>query len=280
MHGYEVLHSDVVHLLSMLARMTPRERAAVPGISPERVDIIVAGVAVVEGLMRSLGANLLRINARGIREGLIIRSLQKHKLVSGEVATLDWRSSVEAFARSCQANLAHARQVARLALRLFDALRVHTAFTDDDRSLLEAAALLHDIGYFISYNRHHKHSYHLIRHAQLDGLSPRQKELVANIARYHRCSLPKKKHHNFSGLPAEDQQLVQQLGGILRLADGLDRCRNQRVTELCCRVEGGRFNLTLQADSGDLSVEIYGASRKGDLFEKAFGYKVLVEGVS
>ncbi len=279
-HGYEVLHSDVVHLLSMLARMTPRERAAVPGISPERVDIIVAGVAVVEGLMRSLGANLLRINARGIREGLIIRSLQKHKLVSGEVATLDWRSSVEAFARSCQANLAHARQVARLALRLFDALRVHTAFTDDDRSLLEAAALLHDIGYFISYNRHHKHSYHLIRHAQLDGLSPRQKELVANIARYHRCSLPKKKHHNFSGLPAEDQQLVQQLGGILRLADGLDRCRNQRVTELCCRVEGGRFNLTLQADSGDLSVEIYGASRKGDLFEKAFGYKVLVEGVS
>jgi exopolyphosphatase/guanosine-5'-triphosphate,3'-diphosphate pyrophosphatase len=252
----------------------------VPGISPERGDIIVAGVAVVEGFMRSLGANLLKINARGIREGLIIRSLQKHDLVSGDMAALDWRSSAEALARSCQANLAHARQVARLALRLFDALRKQAALTDEDRMLLETAALLHDIGYFISYNRHHKHSYHLIRHARLDGFTPRQKELVANVARYHRCSLPKKKHLNFSGLSAEDQQLVQRLGGILRLADGLDRCRNQRVTELGCRLEGGRLYLTLQADSGDLSVEIYGASRKSDLFERAFGRKVLVEGSS
>ncbi len=277
-HGYEVLHSDLVHLLAMLARMTPGERAAVPGISPERGDIIVAGVAVVEGLMRSLGANLLKINARGIREGLIIRSLQKHKLVSGEVATLDWRSSAEALARSCQANMAHARQVARLALCLFDALRKQAALTDDDQRLLEAAALLHDIGYFISYNRHHKHSYHLIRHARLDGFTPRQKELVANIARYHRCSLPKKKHVCFSALTADDQQLVRRLGGILRLADGLDRCRNQRVTELACCVEGGQLCLRLQSDSGDLSVEIYGASRKRDLFETAFGYKILIEG--
>lgn len=278
-HGYEVLHSDLVHLLSMLARMTPKERAAVPGISPERGDIILAGVAVVEGLMGSLGSNLLKINARGIREGLIIRSLQKHELVSGDVVTLDWRSSAEALARSCQANLAHARQVARLALCLFDALQKQGTLTSDDRMLLEAAALLHDIGYFISYNRHHKHSYHLIRHARLDGFTPRQKELVANIARYHRGSLPKKKHVNFRCLSAEDQQLVQRLGGILRLADGLDRCRNQRVTELCCRVEGERFYLTLHTDSEDLSVEIYGASRKGDLFEKTFGYKIQVEGL-
>jgi exopolyphosphatase/guanosine-5'-triphosphate,3'-diphosphate pyrophosphatase len=276
-HGYEVLHSDLVHLLTMLARLTPKERAAVPGISPERVDIIVAGVAVVEGLMRSLGANLLKINERGIREGLIIRSLQKHDLVSGEVATLEWRSSAETLARSCQANLAHGRQVARLALRLFDVLREQVALTDEDRLLLEAAALLHDIGYFISYNRHHKHSYHLIRHARLDGFSPRQKELLANVARYHRGSLPKKKHANFGHLSGADQQRVQRLGGILRLADGLDRCRNQRVTELRCCLEGGALHLALQADSGDLSLEMYGASRKGDLFERAFGQKVLIE---
>jgi exopolyphosphatase/guanosine-5'-triphosphate,3'-diphosphate pyrophosphatase len=278
-HGYEVLHSDLVHLLMMLIRLTPKERAAVPGISPERVDIIVAGVAVVEGLMRNLGANILKINERGIREGLIIRSLQKHDLVSGDISVLNWRTSVEDLARSCQANLAHARQVARLAMGLFDAIREQVSLTDGDRLLLEAAALLHDIGYFISYNRHHKHSYHLIRHARLDGFTPRQKELVANIARYHRGSLPKKKHPNFSHLSAGDQQQVQRLGGILRLADGLDRCRNQRVTELSCRIEGGRLYLTLQADCGDLSVEIYGANRKGDLFEKVFGYKILVEGL-
>lgn len=276
-HGYEVLHSDLVHLLSMLIRLSPKERAEVPGISPERVDIIVAGVAVVEGFMRNFGANVLKINERGIREGLIIRSLQKHDLVLGEVSALDWRSSVESLARSCQANLAHARQVARLSLRLFDALGEQVVFTQEDRLLLEAAAILHDIGYFVSYNRHHKHSYHLIRHARLDGFTPRQKELVANIARYHRSSLPKKKHPNFRHLSIEDQQLVLGLGGILRLADGLDRCRNQRVSEMYCRVEGGRLYLRLQADLGDLAVEMYGASQKGDLFEKAFGLKVLIE---
>lgn len=279
-HGYEVLHSDLVHLLTMLARLTPKERATVPGISPERADIIVAGVAVVEGLMRNLGANILKINERGIREGLIIRSLQKHDLVSGDVSVLNWRTSVEELARSCQANLGHARQVARLALKLFDALREQAFFSEDDLLLLEAAALLHDIGYFISYKSHHKHSYHLIRHARLDGFSPRQKELVANIARYHRAGLPKKKHPNFSHLSAEDQQLVQQLGGILRLADGLDRCRDQRVKELSCRIEGGRLYLKLHADCEDLSVEVYGVNRKGDLFERAFGYKVLVERLS
>lgn len=278
-HGYEVLHSDLVHLLTMLARLTPKERAAVPGISPERGDIIVAGVAVVEGLMRNLGANILRINERGIREGLIIRSLQKHDLVSGDVSVLDWRTSVENFARSCQANLAHARQVARLAIKLFEALREQASFTDGDQLLLEAAALLHDIGYFISYHRHHKHSYHLIRHARLDGFTPRQKELVANIARYHRAGLPKKKHPNFSHLSEADQHLVKRLGGILRLADGLDRCRNQRVRELSCRVEEGILYIRLHADCGDLSVEIYGAGRKSDLFELAFGYKIQVEGL-
>lgn len=276
-HGYEVLHSDIVHLLSMLARMTPRQRGAVPGISPERADVILAGVAVVEGLMRHLGANVLKINERGIREGLIVRSLQKHRMLSCAPAAPDWRGSVEDLGRSCQANLVHARQVARLALKLFDALAEQGELDEKDRPLLEAAALLHDIGYFVSYNRHHKHSYHLIRHARLDGFDPRQKELIANIARYHRRSLPRKKHPNFVHLNAIDRQLVRRLGGILRLADGLDRCRNQRVADLHCALADGRLQLILEAGGEDLAVEIDGAARKSDLFEEAFGRKVVIE---
>lgn len=276
-HGYDVLHSDIVHLMTMLARMTPKERAAVPGINPERGDIILAGVAVVEGLMRCLGTNVLKVNERGIREGLIIRSLQKHDLVSRTVLTPDWRSSVESLAVSCQANLKHARQVARFSLQMFDAVRDQTELGDRDRLLLEAAALLHDIGYFISYKSHHKHSYHLIRHARLDGFSPREKELVANVARYHRRSLPKKKHPNFNHFSTDDRRLIELLGGILRLADGLDRCRNQRVAELVCHLDGDRFHLVLQAGSGDLSVEMDGANRKGDLFERAFRRRLVVE---
>mgnify|MGYP000212272885 CR=1 FL=1 len=276
-HGYDVLHSDIVHLLTMLSRMTPKERAAVPGINPERGDIILAGIAVVDGLMRGLGTNVLKVNERGIREGLIIRSLQKHDLVSDAVLTPDWRSSVESLARSCQANLNHARQVARLSLQLFDGLREQNILSDRDRILLEAAALLHDIGYFISYKSHHKHSYHLIRHARLDGFSSREKELVANVARYHRRSLPKKKHPNFNHFSAADRRLIELLGGILRLADGLDRCRNQRVADLRCHLDGDRFQLALRANSGDLAVEVDGAGRKSDLFEKAFGRRVVIE---
>ncbi|MEZ4485131.1 MAG: Ppx/GppA phosphatase family protein [Syntrophotaleaceae bacterium] len=278
-HGYDVLHSDIVHLLSMLSRMSPSQRGQVAGISPERADVILAGVAVIEGLMRHLGANVLKINERGIREGLIIRSLQKHNLLGGNLTAPDWRGSVEGVARSFQANLVHARQVARLSLLLFDALSERGELEAHDRQLLEAAALLHDIGYFVSYNSHHKHSYHLIRHARLDGFSPRQKELVANIARYHRRSLPRKKHSNFARLNTVDQELVLRLGGILRMADGLDRCRNQRVGDLRCRFGEGSLRLFLEGGGEDLAVEVDGALRKSDLFEVAYGRKVLLEAV-
>lgn len=268
-HGTEVLRSEVVHLLAMLARKPLKERRAVSGLPADRADIIVAGAAVVDLLMEHLGVNVLTVNERGIREGLILRSLEKHGFLAQSPRPRQWRESLEGFARSCHVDWPHAAQVRDLSTRLFDAVAEPFGLDGRARELLEAAALIHDVGYFIDYARHHKHTYHLIRHAELLGFTPREKEIVANVARYHRKALPKKSHEGFGRLEPEDRSLVRRLGGLLRLADGLDRRRNGQVRSLTCHLEEDVLRIELEGD-GDLSVEIYGGQEKGDLFQRAF----------
>ncbi|MGE3259817.1 MAG: Ppx/GppA family phosphatase, partial [Geobacter sp.] len=129
-------------------------------------------------------------------------------------------------------------------------------------------------GAWISYERPHKHSYHLIRHADLFGLSPRERELAAQIARYHRKALPKKKHEPFQKLSAKEQGLVSRLGGILRLADGLDRRRCSAVEQISCQIQDKLARVTVSG-SDDLAVEVFGGSAKKELFEKAFSLQVV-----
>jgi len=275
-HRYEVLHSEIIHLLAMLTRKNHKERLQVAGLNPERADIIIAGMILTDELLRRCRTNLLRINAQGIREGLILQSMQERGLLPDIHQQRDWRASLLEFARSCRIDEQHATQVKRLALKIFAALAEAYELNDRHAQLLEAAAQLHDIGYFISYDRHHKHSYHLIRHANLFGFTPRERELVANLARYHRKSMPKKSHENFSHLSAEDQLLVRRLGGIVRLADGLDRRRNGQVSDIECSLKNDRLALKLLGQD-DLSVELYGAESKGDLLETAFDCKLDVQ---
>lgn len=275
-HGYEVLRYDLVHLLAMLLRQDEKERRSTPGLSPDRCDIIIAGVTVVDELMDFFGANLLRVNERGIREGLILRGLRKRALLPQEKPVRSWHQSALDFARSCHFDEQHSLQVAKLSLEIFCALAPRFGFTEKERRLLEAAALLHDVGYFINYSSHHKHSYHLIRHADLFGFTPRERELIANIARYHRKSLPKKKHDQFIRLSSEDQLLVSRLGGIVRMCDGLDRRRNSMVQALSCVLSARSLRLGL-AGPDDLSVELFGAKGKGDLLQSAFSLKLALE---
>ena len=274
-HGYEVLRSEIVHLLAMLGRKSLTERRLVPGLNADRADIIVAGIAVVEELMRFFGANQLLVNERGIREGLIIKAMEKHGLTPAAPAPRTWRESALDFVRSCHVDEPHSQHVARLALSLFDGLSAPFNLKKSDRKLLEAAALLHDVGYFISYADHHKHSYHLVRHADLFGFTPRDRELIALVARYHRKALPKKKHEGYARLTLQDQLLVRRLGGILRLADGLDRRRAGVVTAVDCSLSPSTFMLRLHGE-GDISVELFGGKAKGDLFETAFDKKLIL----
>lgn len=275
-HGFEVLRSEVVHVLAMLERKDIKSLRSVPGLNADRADIIVAGLVVIDELMRFFGANMLLVNERGIREGLIISCMKRLQLLPESNSQRSWKESVLEFARSCHYDEPHSRHVAKVSLNIFDSLAKEFGLKKNDRKLLEAAALLHDIGYFISYNSHHKHSHHLIRHAELFGFSPREREMVALIARYHRKSLPKKKHAEYERLEVKDQQIVSRLGGILRLADGLDRRRSGLVEV----VELKRSSLTFifkLLGTEDISVEIFGGNAKKDLFEKSFGGVVVFE---
>jgi exopolyphosphatase/guanosine-5'-triphosphate,3'-diphosphate pyrophosphatase len=273
-HGYEVLRSEVVHLLAMLIRKDLKGRRTIPGLNQDRADIIVAGVVVIDELLRFFDANRVLVNERGIREGLILRAMKRLGLTAENSTPPTWRDAVKDFACSCHIDEPHAAHVAGLALSIYDALALPFGLKKPERKLLEAAAILHDSGYFISYGSHHKHSYHLIRHAELFGFTPRERELIAQIARYHRKSLPKRKHAAFQSLKEKDQVTVARLGGILRLADGLDRRRIGLIQDISCQFGGTIITLHLTATE-DISVEIFGANAKKDLFEKAFGSTVV-----
>src|SRR5450631_452767 len=274
-HGYEVLRSEVVHLLAMLIRKDLKGRRTIPGLNQDRADIIVAGVVVIDELLRFFDANRVLVNERGIREGLILRAMKRLGLTAENSTPPTWRDAVKDFACSCHIDEPHAAHVAGLALSIYDALALPFGLKKPERKLLEAAAILHDSGYFNSYGSHHKHSYHLIRHAELFGFTPRERELIAQIARYHRKSLPKRKHVAFQSLKEKDQVAVARLGGILRLADGLDRRRIGLIQDISCQFGGTTITLHLTATE-DISVEIFGANAKKDLFEKAFGSTVVL----
>lgn len=269
-HGYEVLRSEVVHLLAMLIRKDLKGRRTVPGLNQDRADIIVAGMVLIDELMRFFDANRVLVNERGIREGLLIRAMKRLGLAAGSSTPPTWRDAVSEFARSCHVDEPHAIHVAKMSLSIFDALELPFQLKKSEKKLLEVAAILHDSGYFISYGSHHKHSYHLIRHAELFGFTPRERELIAQIARYHRKSIPKRKHDAFQSLKEKDQLTVARLGGILRLADGLDRRRSALIQDVTCQFGGTTITVHLTATE-DISVEIFGANAKKDLFEKAFG---------
>ncbi len=272
--GSEVFHAEVVHLLAMLTHRDLKGRRAIPGLNQDRADIIVAGVVVIDEIMRFFDANRVLINERGIREGLLIKAMNRLGLAAGSNTPPTWRDSIKEFADSCHVDEQHAKHVAGMALSIYEALALPFGLEKSEKKLLEAAAILHDCGYFISYSSHHKHSYHLIRHSELFGFTPRERELIAQIARYHRKSIPKRKHDAFLSLKEEDQVIVSRLGGILRLADGLDRRRSGLIQDISCQFGGTTVTLQLTATE-DVSVEIFGANAKKDLFEKAFGSTVV-----
>ena len=273
-HGSEVLHAEIVHLLAMLIHKDLKGRRTIPGLNQDRADIIVAGVVVIDEIMRFFDANRVLVNERGIREGLLIKAMKRLGLAAKSSTIPTWQDSINEFAISCHVDEQHATHVAEMALSIFDAMELPFSLQNPEKKLLEAAALLHDCGYFISYGSHHKHSYHLIRHSELFGFTPRERELIAQIARYHRKSIPKKKHEAFQNLKENDQVIVSRLGGILRLSDGLDRRRNGIVKTIYCQFDGKTLTVSLTA-SEDVSVEIFGANAKKELFEKAFSSSVV-----
>jgi len=275
--GYEVTRGDLVQLLARLRDSDLAQRRRMCGLNPKRADIILAGAAAVTRLAKRLETRNILVNDRGIRDGLLVSMIEELEGAGGEPTPpaqnrMEW---VREFARKCHANERHGNHVARLAVRVWDQLQGPFELSPGGRDLLEAAALLHDIGYLINHAKHHKHAYHLIMHGDLRGFSPGEVELIANIARYHRRAVPRKSHENFRRLDARDRELVRQLGGILRVAAALDRTHTQAVEDVRVRVVDDRVRLRL-VTRGTADVELNDARRKSGLFEQAFATPVLI----
>ena len=269
--GYKVSQAEVRHLLDRLRKMPLRARRGMPGMTPDRADIIIAGLSIVDALLRRFRVNTLVIHTRGVRDGLVREMLDEAALGGTPADDPALREqAIERLAAACSGELEHGRTVATLAGRIFEQLAEPLDLPAGDRPLLECAARLQDVGYVINYDQHHKHSYHLIRNSRLPGVRPHDLELIANVARYHRGAHPKRKHENLARLSAEDQRRVQRLAAILRLAGGLDRSRSQQVRDVLARVADGKVVIEAVAE-GEPQVDLWGAERRTDLFEKVFG---------
>lgn len=270
--GYELNRPEVRHILNYLRELPLRARRDVPGLHADRADIIVAGLTVIERLMKRFLVERLLIHDQGVRDGLLLRTVRRVIGREGQPAptATDPLEGVRQFATACAVEPTHSQQVTRLVMQLFAQLREPLGLTATDGRLLEAAALLHEVGYLINYEKHHQHSYHLILHGNLRGLAPREREIVANVARYHTRSAPKRRHPNFSRLPAADRETVLRLSALLRVADGLDRTHMQWVERLECSWQPDHVRVAVLAAQRP-EVDLWHANQKAKLFRKIFG---------
>ncbi len=273
-HATVIPRTEVEHLLDSLVAMSTDERRQMPGLNPERSEIMVAGVAVAAEVLARVDARDLMVSRYGIREGLLLESARVRATAAdpGEAR----ERSVREFAERCHYEAPHGQQVQRLALRLFDSLGERIGCEPEDRALLSDAALLHDVGYHISYDRHHKHSYHLILHAELLGVAPEEQVVMANVARYHRGAVPKRKHRNFGELSGELRDRVSRLSALLRVADGFDRGHVGAVADLKVRRLQRAIRITPVpiAEAGSIRLDIWGAHRKSELLAELAGMPV------
>jgi exopolyphosphatase / guanosine-5'-triphosphate,3'-diphosphate pyrophosphatase len=279
-HGTRIPRVEVEHVLEMLQDMTVEERLTVPGLNAGRADIIVAGLAVAAEVLARVEPRDLAASAFGIREGLLLEVARVMPSIAdpGEARS----RSVREFAERCHYEEPHSRQVQRLALQLFDSIGERLGCAPEDRRILADAALLHDVGYHINYEGHNKHSYHLVLHADLLGMSPTEQVIVAHVGRYHRGAEPnKRKHPAYAQLDKRTRARIKRLAAILRVADGFDRGHVSAVDKVKVRWMERALRLTPVPvpKAKSLRLELWGASRKSALLEKLIGVPVEIVGL-
>jgi exopolyphosphatase/guanosine-5'-triphosphate,3'-diphosphate pyrophosphatase len=251
------------------------ERSKLPGLDPRRADTVVPGAVLMRAIFELSGADHATLCEPALREGIIADYVAKNRPGIQLVDEFpdQRRRSVMELARRCHYPEAHSHHVARLALSLFHQTRELHGLTNSDSLLLEYATILHDIGFHISGNRHHRHAHYLITTHDMRGFSQDEIDIIALVARYHRKTAPKKTHPEFSKISKEAQKKITKLAAILRVADSLDRTHATLVRAVRCTINPKTIELRLEADD-DPELELWTSRRKGDLFEELFGRRL------
>jgi exopolyphosphatase/guanosine-5'-triphosphate,3'-diphosphate pyrophosphatase len=251
------------------------ERNKLAGLDPRRADTILPGAVLLRAIFELSGADHATLCEPALREGIIADYVAKNRPGIQLVDEFpdQRRRSVMELARRCHYPEAHSHHVARLALSIFHQTRELHGLTNSDSMLLEYATILHDIGFHISANRHHRHAHYLITTHDLRGFSQEEIDIIALITRYHRKTAPKKSHPEFSKASKEAQKKIYKLTAILRIADSLDRTHATLVRAVRCTINPKTIELRLETDD-DPELELWTARRKGDLFEELFGKRL------
>ncbi len=280
LRGYKLRHGEVRQLLDWLREMPVGARREVPGVSSRRAEIVVGGLAIVERLMTALHVDRVTVHDGGIRDGLLTQMIDElgYPTSDPRMRSAETVRQVRAFAHQCGYGREHAEHVARLSLQILDQLVAQAPERTGElrqrahRDVLQAAAVLHEIGQRISFRRFHRHSYDLIVKSHLSIFARRELEIIANVARYHRGSAPSTRHDSYARLSASDQRLVAELAGILRIADGLDRNQMQSVQAVAVHVGPRRVRFAVQS-ADDPAINLRAAEKKSDVFAAAFGLR-------
>jgi exopolyphosphatase/guanosine-5'-triphosphate,3'-diphosphate pyrophosphatase len=272
--GFPLRKDALDTLVDRLADMPAAERGKVPGIKSGRGDLILAGALVVQAVMELGGFDVLEATEAGLREGVFFATLlaEHDPPLFADVRG----ASVANLAAQYDASPAHVEHVARLALTMWDELAAagHHPGDAQERELLQAAATLHDIGVTIDYDDHHKHSRYLVLSAGLPGFSPRETALIGQMCRYHRKGSPSLG----DGEPLArkgDLGRLERCAAVLRIAEQLERSRDQAVDDVHVQVDDGVARLTLRAHE-DVTIGRWAAARQQDIFEQAFGLRLEV----
>jgi exopolyphosphatase/guanosine-5'-triphosphate,3'-diphosphate pyrophosphatase len=260
------------------------DRLAIDGLEERRADIIVGGALIAEQIVAAMGIDEFVVSEDALREGVLLDTFRRQHGASLHHLRDLRRRSVLRLAELTDEDPAHSAKVAELALTLFDQLVDHHGLDDRHREYLQAAALLCNVGLFISHSAHHKHSYYVIRHAEhLTGFTDDEIELIAQTARYHRRSAPKKKHETFAALDPDGRRVVRTLAGVLRVAIGLDRTHSGLVDRVSlAELEESEDRLVIEVSGGraELETEIYSANERSGLLEDVLGRDVVIAPVA
>lgn len=264
--------AQLERVVELLCSLPLEERRRVPGINPDRADIIIGGAAILHTLLQQLGVKELHISDRGVRDGLLIDYLGQSEHADMVRGVSVRERSVLQLGRACGFDEPHARKAADLALQLFDTGRdigLHK-MGERERELLEYGALLHDVGMFLSYSNHQAHTFYLIRNSDLLGFDQREIAILASIGFFHRKKFPKKKHPQYANLDRRDRKVVRRLAILLRIAESLDRSHTGVVDQ--ARFETGenkKVCLVLEA-SRSCQLELWGVQNQRRVFRRAF----------
>jgi exopolyphosphatase/guanosine-5'-triphosphate,3'-diphosphate pyrophosphatase len=295
--------NSLKNLNRRLASMTVKERRSVPGIDKGRADIIIPGALLLETILVEVGANAVSSCDWSLREGVILDYLRKStgskETVSKTAppfrdqselqdlldAPADVRTqSVLSVARRYEYDVAHSHHVAHLATRIFDGTKEIHDLGPSERRLLQYAAILHDIGYHIAHNNHHRHALYLIKNSEMPGFAANEIAVMAALVRYHRGSMPKNRpdernrneHDDFLSLMPSERSTVLTLASILQIADGFDRSHTQIVRDVRCVFNHRKLSLLAKCD-GDGELDLWSAMRKTGWFSRLFSIEITIE---